>query len=257
MSQTTARTPAYSITEVDVLDPAGARRYAELTGDAVAEYGGRFLVLGAEPAVAEGEFPAGHRVVVIEWPDMDALRTWYDSPQYAPAREIAATALRRRLVFLPGLDPTAPTRTGPDHPGTRSVPPDIETMVRRFYDGMSTGDTAFADELIAPEHEDIPVMPGTSGGPEGYRATVAFLRTAFPDLTMTIEDVVVAGDRVAVRSTARGTHAGDFLGVPATGRRVEFPAFDFHQVADGRFRTSWHLEDNLGLLAQIRPDGRP
>lgn len=59
-----------------------------------------------------------------------------------------------------------------------------------------------------------------------------------------------------VRSTARGTHAGEFLGVPVTGRRVEFSAFDFHQVADGRFRTSWHVEDNLGLLAQIRPAGR-
>jgi steroid delta-isomerase-like uncharacterized protein len=249
MAKSLIRTPAYSITEVEVLDPDGARRYAELTGAAVDEHGGRFLVLAAEPVVAEGEFPVERRVVVIEWPDMDALRTWYDSPEYAPARAIAATALRRQLIFVPGLDPLA------HHSGGRSDRRDVEAMVRRFYEGMSTGETAFADELIAAEYEDIPVMPGTGGGPEGYRRTVAFLRTAFPDLTMTIEDIVIAGDRVAVRSTARGTHAGDFLGVSATGRHVEFAAFDFHLVADGRFRTSWHLEDNFGLLARIRPDG--
>jgi uncharacterized protein (DUF1330 family) len=103
----TSRTPAYSITEVEILDPDGAQRYSELTGIAVDEYGGRFVVLAAEPTVAEGEFPARHRVVVIEWPDMQTLQTWYDSPEYAPAREIAATALRRRLIFLPGIGPTA------------------------------------------------------------------------------------------------------------------------------------------------------
>ena len=106
MSQHTARTPAYSITEVEILDPDGARRYAELTGPAVDRHGGRFVVLGAEPTVAEGEFPAGRRVVVIAWPDMDALRAWYDSPEYAPARAIAATALRRQLIFVPGLAAT-------------------------------------------------------------------------------------------------------------------------------------------------------
>jgi uncharacterized protein (DUF1330 family) len=103
----TGGTPAYSITEVEVLDPDGTQRYAELTGVAVEKYGGRFMVLGAEPTVIEGEFPAERRVVVIEWPDMNTLRTWYNSPEYAPARAIAATALRRRLIFLQGLDPTA------------------------------------------------------------------------------------------------------------------------------------------------------
>jgi uncharacterized protein (DUF1330 family) len=102
----TGRTPAYSITEVlEVLDPEGAQRYAELTPIAVEKFGGRFVVLGASPTVAEGE--AGVVVAVVEWPDMQALQAWYDSPEYAPAREIAATAMRRRLIFLPGIAPTA------------------------------------------------------------------------------------------------------------------------------------------------------
>jgi uncharacterized protein (DUF1330 family) len=103
---TTSRTPAYSITEVvEVLDPAGAQRYAELTPVTVDKFGGRFVVLGASPTVAEGE--AGVAVAVVEWPDMETLQAWYDSPEYAPARAIAATAMRRRLIFLPGLAPTA------------------------------------------------------------------------------------------------------------------------------------------------------
>lgn len=102
----TGRTPAYSITEVlEVLDPAGAHRYSELTPIAVEKFGGRFVVLGAQPAVAEGD--AGLVLAVVEWPDMESLQAWYDSAEYAPAREIAATAMRRRLVFLPGIPPTA------------------------------------------------------------------------------------------------------------------------------------------------------
>ena len=254
------RAPAYSITEVEVVDPEGARRYAELTGPAVERHGGEFLVLAAEPVVAEGEFPAERRVVVIRFPDMDALTTWYDSPDYAEARQMAATALRRRLVFVPGLTPAAPTTDREDTDGTRSGPDaeaDAATMVRRFYEGMSTGDTDVADALIAPDHQDIPVLPGVGGGPQGYRDTVAFLRSVFPDLVMTVEDVVIDGDRVAVRSTARGTHRGDSLGVPATGSRVEFAAFDVHHLRDGRFHRSWHLEDNLGLLEQIRAAAQP
>jgi len=72
---------------------------------AVARFGGRFLVRGAEPAVAEGEWPSGQRLNVIEFPNIKQLRAGYDSPEYAPAREIAKSALRRRLLFVEGVDP--------------------------------------------------------------------------------------------------------------------------------------------------------
>lgn len=106
MSATTAtRTPAYSITEVlEVIDPAGAQRYSELTPVSVEKFGGRFVVLGAQPTVAEGD--AGLVLAVVEWPDMETLEAWYNSDDYAPSREIAATAMRRRLVFLPGVPTT-------------------------------------------------------------------------------------------------------------------------------------------------------
>src|SRR6266481_238007 len=93
---------AYSITDVEVLDADEFKRYRELAGAAVARYGGRFLVRGAEPVVAEGEWPLGQRVNIIEFPSMEQLRAWYDSPEYAPARDIAKRALRRRLLFVEG-----------------------------------------------------------------------------------------------------------------------------------------------------------
>ncbi len=226
---------AFSLTEVEILDPEGAQRYAELTQSAVALYGGRFRVLAAEPVVAEGDWPAEKRVVIIEWPDMERLRGWYDSAEYAPARVVAETALQRRLTFLEGVD----------------APEAAEATVRRFYEAMRTGDTSVADEILAPAWEDIPLAPGISAGPDGYRQTVAFLRAAFPDLRADIEDILVTGDRVAVRVLARGTHEGEILGVAPTGRAVEFRAFDFHRLEQGRIVQSWHLEDFFGLLAQL------
>jgi|ERR1700683_1038782 len=100
----TRGSPAYSITEVEVIDQDGYKRYRELAQAAVLQYGGRFLIQGSAPVVAEGEWPSQQRVVVIEFPSMDQLTTWYDSPEYRPARKIAQTALRRRLLFLEGTN---------------------------------------------------------------------------------------------------------------------------------------------------------
>lgn len=239
---------AYSITEVEVLDPDAAARYAEIAGASVARYGGRFLVLAAAPHVAEGEADPDERIVVLEFPTMTDLTTWYDSPEYAEGRRIAATALRRRLRFVEGLD-AAQAETGSDDR------PDAEAVVRRFYEAMSTGALHVADEVLTVDWEDIPLLPGVGTGPQGYKDTITFLRSVFPDLTRTVEDVVVDGDaqqgKVAVRSTARGTHSGAILGVEATGREVTFAAFDVHHLREGRIERSWHLEDYTGLLQQL------
>ncbi len=103
MSTAKSPVPAYTITEVEVVDADGYQRYRELAQAAVAQHGGRFLVRGAKPIVAEGDFPPRQSVVVIEFPSMDQLKAWYDSPQYRAAREVARTALRRRLLFLEGV----------------------------------------------------------------------------------------------------------------------------------------------------------
>ncbi|TQK17609.1 steroid delta-isomerase-like uncharacterized protein [Microbacterium sp. SLBN-154] len=236
--------PAYSLTHVAVLDEAGARHYAELTSAAVAAYGGRFRVLAAEAEIAEGEWAPDRRVVLIEFPDVQHIHRWYHSAEYAPAREIAKTALDRTLVFVEGVDEN-------QDEGVLELN-DPEATVRRFYDAMASGDTSATHDFLSDGWEDIPLPPGVPAGVEGFAATVAFLRAAFPDLSVTVEDVLVSGDRVATRVLARGTHLGEFLGVPPTGRIVEFRAFDFHRLSNGKIAQSWHLEDLFSVLQQLQ-----
>lgn len=127
---------------------------------------------------------------------------------------------------------------------------EAETVVRRFYEGLSTGSTTVIDEALTPDWEAIPALR-SGPGPDGWKATIAHLRGVFPDLDVTIEDVVVSGDRVAVRSVSRGTHRGELLGVRGTGRVIEFRASDFHRLEGGRIVQTWHLEDYFGIAQQL------
>lgn len=95
---------AYVVSEVESLDPVLFDRYRELAAASIARHGGRYLVRGAEPEIAEGE-PAGRRrIVIVEFPDRAALRRWYASADYAEALAVRNRALRRRLLFVDGAD---------------------------------------------------------------------------------------------------------------------------------------------------------
>jgi uncharacterized protein (DUF1330 family) len=96
---------AYVISEVQVLDESLADRYRALAQAAIARYGGHYLVRGASPEVVEGDWPAEQRVVVVEFPTMEAARQWYGSPEYAEALAVRGAALARRLLFVEGAPP--------------------------------------------------------------------------------------------------------------------------------------------------------
>lgn len=133
--------------------------------------------------------------------------------------------------------------------------PAAEAAVHRFYEAMNTGDEKIVTDVVAnvlvPGWRNTPLPPGVAPGAEAFRGTVTFLRNVFPDFTITHEDFVVTGDKVAVRSVSSGTHSGELLGIPATGRKVEYRAFDFHRIEDGRIAESWHMEDYFALLQQF------
>lgn len=93
---------AYVISEVEALDPAAFEQYRKLAADSIAQYGGRYLVRGAKPDVAEGT-PTSRRVIIVEFDSMVQLRTWYASPEYAVALQVRKTALDRRLLFVEGV----------------------------------------------------------------------------------------------------------------------------------------------------------
>ena len=124
-------------------------------------------------------------------------------------------------------------------------------VVRRFYgDFSSRGEVAVADAIVAPDmtlHE-----PGRElRGPEPLKARVAQFRAAFPDLTITIDDLVAADDRVVVRITLRGTHRGTFAGIAPTGRALAAEGISIFRLADGQIVEGWASFDQLGFMQQL------
>jgi predicted ester cyclase len=138
---------------------------------------------------------------------------------------------------------TSPQRDAAE-PGTADV-------VRSFYEPFRTGDTSIYDEVLAPDWIDVPLAPGQQQGPSGMAGQIAAFRHAMPDYAVTHEDVIVQGDKVAVRNTVSGTHQGAFMGIQPTGRHIEMRTMDVHQVRDGKIVVTWHLEDFAGLMAQL------
>jgi steroid delta-isomerase-like uncharacterized protein len=126
-----------------------------------------------------------------------------------------------------------------------------KALIRAHYD--STGSAyrpSVIDRQVAADFVDH-AQPGI-GGPEGVKAQARSLRAAFPDLTVTIEDLVAEGDLVAVRATWRGTHQGNFRGVPPIGRRIELCGMAFWRIAGGQIRESWNLIDMPTLMRQLQ-----
>ena len=93
--------PAYVIIETDISDPEQYERYKEASPAAVASGGGRFVARGGELAVLEGDWEPS-RLVVLEFPDLDAVKRWYDSPEYVEARKLREGAARLSMVAVEG-----------------------------------------------------------------------------------------------------------------------------------------------------------
>ena len=107
------------------------------------------------------------------------------------------------------------------------------------------------DELFAPdfvEHEEI---PGVDPGRDGVHQAFRMFLTAFPDLNVTIEDLLADGDKVVIREQWTGTHQGEFMGMPATGNQVAFNVIDIVRYADGKLVEHWAVSDMLALLTQL------
>ncbi len=129
---------------------------------------------------------------------------------------------------------------------------DNKALNRRFVEEViNQGNIEAIDELIDPGVVDHAVPPGFPTGREGAKQFFAMMRSAFPDLHLTIEDMIAEGDKVVMRSTWSGTHQGEFMGISATGRRVTVSAIDISRVADGRIVEHWEQSDALGLMQQL------
>jgi steroid delta-isomerase-like uncharacterized protein len=126
-----------------------------------------------------------------------------------------------------------------------------KALVRRYYDEVLTGrDRDLLARLLDPSFvSHVPGGPDVGAG--AYMAAVEATYAAFPALVVTVHDQVAEGGKVVTRWSASGTHAGDFAGVPATGRLVTVTGIHIHRVQHGRLVEHWEELNLLGVLRQL------
>jgi steroid delta-isomerase-like uncharacterized protein len=108
-----------------------------------------------------------------------------------------------------------------------------------------------ADDLVLENFVELDPLPGQRQGREGLKEVLGIMRAAFPDMHWVAEEMVAEGDTVVTRFTWTGTHRGEFLGVPATGRSVVVKGVVMDQLADGKMSKSRILMDSLGMMQQL------
>lgn len=128
---------------------------------------------------------------------------------------------------------------------------DNKALARRANtEGLNQKNLEIIDELCTPEfvfHNGSITIQGL----DAYKQFLAMFFTAFPDAHFTIEDIVAEGDTVVVRRTVRGTHKGELMVIPPTGKQITMTEIALLRVANGRFVEAWSNSDDLGLLQQL------
>lgn len=107
------------------------------------------------------------------------------------------------------------------------------------------------DRFLAPSYVIRDAPPGTPPGAEGVKQVVSMFRDAFPDLEITLDEVIAEGDVVAASSTVRGTHRGEIFGIPATGKPVSISSLTMVRIVDGRLVESRVKNDTAALISQL------
>jgi steroid delta-isomerase-like uncharacterized protein len=124
-------------------------------------------------------------------------------------------------------------------------------VVRRFVERLNRGELAAVDDLVTDDvvYHDGP--PGLSFGIVGYRQLIGGYLAAFPDLRLTPLDMIAADDKVVVRFTVGGTHRGDLMGMPPTGKTMEVRGTTIMRFREGKVAEEWELVDMLAMTQQL------
>ncbi len=131
-----------------------------------------------------------------------------------------------------------------------------KAIVRRMTEEvLCGGNLTLMDELVAPDFVNHNLLAtgeaSHSVGVESYRQEAIGFRSVFPDIAVTIIHLLADGDKVVSHVQMRGTHKGEFMGIPATGKRVEWSAISILRLANGKIAERWNIADRYGLLRQL------
>ena len=127
-----------------------------------------------------------------------------------------------------------------------------KALLRRWIEAYNERDLEAEAAVLAPDYvAHVPAAPGPLEGLEAWRQFSGSFADAFPDIRLTIEDIMAEGDRVAARVAFRGTHSGEFQGIPPTGKEVAFSSIEVNRVREGKVEEHWVELDLLGLMQQL------
>jgi steroid delta-isomerase-like uncharacterized protein len=130
---------------------------------------------------------------------------------------------------------------------------DNKAIVRRLYEEVwNKRKLEVINEIISPSHAiQAPNNSGSSIGPEAYKRNVLLFFAGYPDLHWTIEDTIAEKDKVVACWTISGTHKGDYMGVPATNKKVSVDGITIHHIANGKIMDSYVSWDIWGMMQQL------
>jgi len=131
---------------------------------------------------------------------------------------------------------------------------DLKALERRVITESNKGKAAamaVTDELYATNIVLHPGMGEDIHGLKDFKQYVSNLCDAFPDLHVTIDDIIVEGDKVAVRFTTTGTHKRELMGIPATNKKATWSGIEIDRFAGGKFVECWERLDTLGIMQQL------
>jgi steroid delta-isomerase-like uncharacterized protein len=132
------------------------------------------------------------------------------------------------------------------------TPGENKEIIRAFVDEViNQGKLDRADDLVAQDFIELDPLPGQRQGREGLKEIIGVIRTAFPDIHWVMEEMVAEGELVFSRFTWSGTHRGAFLGIPATGRRVNVPGMVLDRLVAGRMAESRILMNTMAMMQQL------
>ena len=127
-----------------------------------------------------------------------------------------------------------------------------KTIVRRYQEAYNTNNLDALTEIVSPAFMSHSLAPGLPAGLQGGNLMHQMTMAAMPDYQVSIDDLIAEGDRVVARFTMTGTHTGaEFLGLPASGRKIDVSGISIFRLADGKIVEHWANEDALGLLQQL------
>jgi steroid delta-isomerase-like uncharacterized protein len=129
---------------------------------------------------------------------------------------------------------------------------DHAVTMRRLYELISAGEIDGFGEFLADDFVEHEETPGLEPTKEGVKQLFHMYRAAFPDLRMEAQDVLASGDKVVARVRATGTHQGEFMGMPASGKSVDVQMIDIIRFGDdGLAHEHWGVFDALALMQQL------